>query len=175
MQQYADLELSLHKSDSGRYSVQFRFSLPRSEADTGLGQGNPVWVQLDPADQAFDAGVTDPEAYSSALTEALFHDPALRTAFAQARASAQAQNLPLRLRLGISASAPELQPLRWELLRDPQDNSLLSTNENIYFSRYYAQSGLAPGIHCAGRATLRALVVIANPSDTGKLQTGSDR
>ncbi len=165
MQPYADLELSLHKFDAGRYSVQFRFSLPKSEADTGLGQEKPVWMELNPADEIFAPSVLDPEAYAAALTEALFKDPALRTAFAQARASAQGQNLPLRLRLWISASAPELHHLRWELLRDPQDNSPLATNENIYFSRYFASLDWRP-VHLRQKGSLRALIAVANPSDS---------
>jgi hypothetical protein len=164
MQQYADLELSLHKADAGMYSVQFRFSQPGSEADTGLGQEKPVWVELDSTDEAFAAEVLEPEAYGKALTEALFKDPALRIAFGQARASAQSQNLPLRLRLWISASAPELQRLRWELLHDPQDNSPLSTNENIYFSRYFSSLDWRP-VHLRQKGSLRALTVVANPSD----------
>ena len=54
MQQYADLELSLHRFDTGRYAAQFRFSLPKSEADIGLGQDKPVSVELDLADNVFD-------------------------------------------------------------------------------------------------------------------------
>ncbi len=164
MQQYADLELSLHRFDTGRYAAQFRFSLPKSEADIGLGQDKPVSVELDLADNVFDPMLFEPEPYGAALTAALFHDPALRTAFAQARASAQGQNLPLRLRLWISASAPELHKLRWELLRDPQDNSLLSTNENIYFSRYFSSMDWRP-VHLSQKGNLRALVAVANPSD----------
>lgn len=164
MQQYADLELSLHKFDAGRYSVQFRFSQPGSEADTGLGQEKPVWVELNPEDEAFAADVFNPEAYGKTLTEALFKDPALQTAFAQARASAQSQNLPLRLRLWISASAPELHRLRWEMLNDPQDNSPLSTNENIYFSRYFSSLDWRP-VRLQQKGSLRALAVVANPAD----------
>jgi len=164
VQQYADLELSLHKFDAGMYSVQFRFSQPGSEADTGLGQDKTVWVALNPADETYDAEVQDSEAYGMALTEALFKETALRTAFGQARASAQSQKLPLRLRLWISGSAPELHKLRWELLRDPQDNTLLATNENIYFSRYFSSLDWRP-VRLRQKGNLRALVVVANPSD----------
>ncbi len=166
MQQYADLEISLHKADEGMYSVQFRFSQPKSEADTGLGQDKPVWVEIDPDSSTFDPGVLDPDAYATDLTSALFKDEMLRTAFAQARASAQAENLPLRLRLWISASAPELHRLRWELLRDPQDYSPLSTNENIYFSRYFSSMDWR-SVQLQQKGNLRALVVVANPSDLG--------
>jgi hypothetical protein len=164
MQQYADLELSLHKADAGMYSVQFRFSQPGSEADTGLGQEKPVWAEINPEDGVYEADIWDPDAYGKALTDALFKDPALQTAFAQARASAQSQNLPLRLRLWISASAPELHHLRWELLRDPQDNSSLTTNENVYFSRYFSSLDWRP-VHLQQKGNLRALVVISSPSD----------
>ena len=37
MQQYADLELSLHRYEAGTYLVGFRFTHPGSEADIGLG------------------------------------------------------------------------------------------------------------------------------------------
>jgi hypothetical protein len=166
MQQYADLELSLHKFDRvGTYSVQFRFSQPGSEADTGLGQEQSIWAELDPDSEAFNPEtIADSAAYSLALTEALFKDPALRTAFGQARASAQSQNLPLRLRLWISSSAPELQRLRWELLCDPQDHSPLSTNENISFSRYFSSLDWRK-VSLLPKGSLRALVVAANPSD----------
>lgn len=164
MQQYADIELSLHKFDTGRYSVQFRFSQPKSEADIGLGQDKPAWVELNPESDAFDASVPEPDTYGKALSDALFADPALRTAFLQARASAQGQNLPLRLRLWMSASAPELHKLRWELLRDPQDNSPLTTNENIYFSRYFSSLDWRP-VHLRQKGHLRALAAVANPSD----------
>lgn len=164
MQQYADLELSLHRFDAERYAAQFRFSQPKSEADIGLGQDKPAWVVLNPSQDIFEPSVLDPLAYGQALSDALFHDPALRTAFLQARASAQSQNIPLRLRLWISASAPELHQFRWELLLDPQDHSLLSTNENIYFSRYFSSMDWRP-VHLRQKGSLRALVAIANPSD----------
>ncbi|MGC1377643.1 MAG: CHAT domain-containing protein [Anaerolineales bacterium] len=172
MQLYADLELSLHKFDAGMYSVEFCFNQPGSEADTGLGQDKPVWVELNPADEAFDANVIDPEAYGKALTAALFKDPALQTAFGQARASAQSQSLPLRLRLWISASAPELHRLRWELLRDPQDNSPLSTNENVYFSRYFSSMDWRP-VRLQQKGSLCALTVVANPSDLANYKLAS--
>lgn len=164
MQIYADLELSLNKADANLYSIQFRFSQPNSEADTGLGQDKPVWVELNTADEAFDPKVLDQEAYATRLTAAFFKDPALRTAFGQACASAQSQSLPLRVRLWISASAPELQHIHWELLRNPQDNSPLSTDENIFFSRYFSSLDWRP-VHLRQKGNLRALVVVANPSD----------
>ena len=65
----------------------------------------------------------DPAAYGQLLGQSLFADPAVQTAFAQARSTAQTQEVPLRLRLFIGPSAPELHSLRWETLRDPQDGS----------------------------------------------------
>ncbi len=164
MQQYADLELSLHKAELGMYSVQFRFSQPGSETDTGLGQDRPAWVELNTTDEAFSANTPDQAAYARALTGAFFKEPALAAAFAQARASAQTQNLPLRLRLWISASAPELHGLRWELLCDPLDQSLLSTDENIYFSRYFSSLDWRP-VRLRQKGSLHALVAVSNPSD----------
>ena len=70
------------------------------------------------------------------LTAALFADPNLRSDFSEARTAAL-DNV-LRLRLCVDKNAPELHFVRWELLRDPDDddNGFLSMHENIRFSRY---------------------------------------
>jgi hypothetical protein len=164
MLQYADLELSLHHAEAGMYSVEFRFSLPNSEADTGLGQGSVVHAKIDSSAEAYQPLVFDPKEYGKALSEALFADEALRMAFSQAQASAQAQDVPMRLRLWIGPSAPELNSLRWETLLSPGDSIPLATSENIFFSRYLSSMDWRP-VRLRPRGNLHALVAVARPSD----------
>ena len=162
MNQYADLELSLHHFEAGRYAVEMRFSIPGSDADTRLGQGAPVHVDLNV--DALRELMLDPKEYAEALTNALFAPTELQVAFAEAIASAQSQDFPLRLRFLIGASAPELHNIRWELLRNPKDKSALVTDEMILFSRYLASTDWRP-VKLKAKGELKALVAVANPSD----------
>lgn len=162
MNEYADLELGLHRFEAGHYAVEMRFSMPGSEADTRLGQDNPVLVSLN-VDELREL-ISDPREYAAALTKALFAPPELQVAFAEAFASAQSQDFPLRLRLLIGASAPELHAIRWELLNNPKNNSPLATDEMILFSRYLASTDWRP-VRLKSKGELKALVAIANPSD----------
>ena len=160
MGEYADLELGLHRYEAGAYTVELRFSLPNSDADMRLGQGEPIRIMLDLA------ALNDllPDEYGPALSAALFASPELKSAFVQAVSGAQAQDAALRLRLLIGPSAPELHSLRWETLRDPQDGSPLTTNQNIVYSRYLASMDWRP-VRLKSKGSLRALVMVANPSD----------
>jgi hypothetical protein len=164
MQEYADLELGLHRFEAGQYAVEMRFSMPGSDADIRLGQGAPVHTSLDV--EALRELMLDPNEYAGALTKALFAPTELQVAFAEALSSAQAQDVPLRLRLMIGASAPELHSLRWELLNNPKTNAPLATDEMILFSRYLASGDWRP-VKLKGKGDLKALVAIANPSDLG--------
>lgn len=160
MSEYADLELGLHRYEAGAYTVELRFSLPGSDADTRLGQGQQILVNLDM--QALSEML--PDEYGQALTDAVFASPELKNAFIQAVSGAQAQDAALRLRLLIGPSAPELHNLRWETLRNPQDNTPISTDQNIVFSRYLASMDWRP-VRLKARGALSALAVVANPSD----------
>ncbi|PKN90849.1 MAG: hypothetical protein CVU44_21945 [Chloroflexi bacterium HGW-Chloroflexi-6] len=160
MRDYADLELGLHQYEAGSYAVELRFSLPGSDTDTRLGQGQQIRINLDLQTLAEFL----PDEYGQALTDALFTSPELKSAFIQAVTGAQAQDAALRLRLMIGASAPELHALRWELLRNPQDNTPLTTNQNIVFSRYLASMDWRP-VRLKSKGSLKALAVVANPTD----------
>ena len=164
MQEYADLELGLHRFEAGQYTVEMRFIMPGSDTDTRLGQGAPVHVRLDV--ETLRELMLEPKEYGTALTKALFEPAELQVAFAEALASAHSQDIPLRLRLLIGASAPELHAIRWELLNNPKNNAPLATDEMILFSRYLASSDWRP-VKLKGKGDLKALVAIANPSDLG--------
>ena len=91
--------------------------------------------------------------------------------FGEARTAAQVAGLPLRFRLFVGSSAPELHGLRWETLRSPDDDSRLSVDENILFSRLsgsadWRSAGLRP------KGELTALVVIANPQGGDRYRPG---
>lgn len=134
MNGYADPEISLHRHASGSYAIEFRYNLPGSDAEVRLGQG-----EANLADISLDRRRSlqlDPADYGQELTKSLFADPAVQTAFAEARRSAQAQSYPLRLRLLIGASAPELHGVRWETLNDPKDGTPLCTTQDLFISRY---------------------------------------
>ncbi len=163
MTDYADLEISLHRHDGGTYAVEFRYSQPESDADIRLGQGKPALVEID--FNQLRQNSANSAAYGQALAASLFADPAVQTAFAQARASAGSLDLPLRVRLLIGPSAPELHALRWETLADPgSSGEPLFNNENLLFSRYLSSLDWRP-VRLRPKGDLRALAVVANPAN----------
>ncbi len=169
MTAYADLEIGLHRHDADSYVVEMRFSQPDSEADIRLMRDTrePALVQFDI--DLLRSLALDAEAYGKKLGESFFGHPAVRSAFDQVRASAQTGDAPLRLRLLIDPGAPELHGLRWEMLRDPGDDRLLFTGENILFSRYLSSLDWRP-VRLRPQADLSALVVIANPANLDRYQ-----
>jgi hypothetical protein len=114
------------------------------------------------------AGLRDAQAdtaeYGRLLAEALFADDTVRKNFSIAAAMAAAQEQQLRLRLQIDADTSELHALRWETLRSPDGREVLATGERLLFSRYLRSPDWR---RLAARPDqeLRALVVIANPSN----------
>ncbi|HEY3312832.1 MAG TPA: CHAT domain-containing protein [Anaerolineales bacterium] len=165
MSNYSDLELGLYRYEAGAYAVELRFSLPGSDADTRLGQGDQIQVNLDPA----ALSQLLPEEYGPALTNALFSNADLKSAFIQAITGSQAQSAALRVRLLIGPSASELHAIRWEMLLNPQDNSPLTTNQNIVFSRYMASLDWRP-VRLQSKGALTALAMVANPSDLASMK-----
>jgi hypothetical protein len=158
---YADLEIGLHRRDADTYAVEIRFSQPDSDADIRLSSDG-VSVRFD-ATQLREL-LTDTHAYGKNLAESLFAEPAVLSAFNQARTSAQSLEAPLRARLFIGPDTPELHSFRWETLCDPQDGSALFLGEQIYFSRYLSSGDWRP-VKLRPKGDLHALVAIANPAD----------
>jgi hypothetical protein len=159
---FADLELSLHRREGNSYNIEMRLTQPNSDADIRLGQGQSLTAQIEPL-MLQDLIIT-PDEYGNELAKSLFSDPNVLAAWAQARATAQSLQKPLRLRLLIGPSAGELNSLYWEALRDPQDKSQITTNENILFSRYLSSSDWRP-VKLRPKGDLKALAVVSNPSD----------
>ncbi|WP_129626476.1 CHAT domain-containing protein [Candidatus Oscillochloris fontis] len=159
---FADLEIGLYRRDAESFTVELRFTRPDDAADIRLSTDRPVLASFDLP--ALIALQMDHEAYGRALSGMLFAQPDVLTAFAEARAATAAQDGVLRIRLFLDPSAPELQTIRWETLRDPKDGSLLLTGERVLFSRFLSSNDWGP-VRLRPQSELRALVVVANPTD----------
>jgi hypothetical protein len=159
---WADLEIGLHRREAEGYAVELRFSRPDSAVDERFsGDGLAVArIDLD----RLRALLLDEVGYGRHLTEALFGGEGVRAAFDHARRLASEREQPLRVRLFIGPSAPELHGVRWETLRDPEDDSPLLTSEDLFFSRYLSSGDWRP-VRRRPRQQLRALIAIANPTD----------
>jgi len=159
---YADLEIGLHSRQEDEYAVEFRFNHPESEAESRMGTdllapGASIRQKLQQVEHA-------PAAYGQALSEFLFATAEASEAFIKARTIARTLDIPLRMRLLIGQSAPELHALHWETLRSPETGEPLSTGENLLFSRYLSSGDWSP-VTLRPKVKLRALVMVANPSD----------
>ncbi len=160
----ADLALSIRHLDASTYALDARCTLSDGDGDIR----SPVGQHLASFDfTQLRALSLDSDAYGKALSDSLFADAAVRNIFAQALAHTETKNVSLRLRLAIDANAPELHSLRWELLRHPLTGAPLSTSERILFSRYLSSQDWR-AIAAKPQSQLRALVVIANPTDLAK-------
>ena len=167
----ADLEISLFRRDAGSFSdgdgvgygVGLRFSDPESEADKR--QDGVAPVHFDPAELRQRA--LDPAGCGQYLAGQLLAEPAIRAFFDQAAAAAQARNLPLRIRLAINPGAVELHNLRWETLWLPGAPAPLLTGQNVSFARFLGSVDWRP-VCLRPEADLRALVVVADPSDAAR-------
>jgi CHAT domain/SIR2-like domain len=157
---YADLEVGLHRRDGLTWTVELRFNHPKNDADVRLSPDRQLLARFDFAQ--LESLLYDDEAYGRLLSSGLFADEGVREAWAQARAAASAQGLVLRVRLFVGPSASELHRLRWETLRDPDEDQPLLTDENVLFSRYLSSRDWRP-VSLRPRSELRALVLVANP------------
>ena len=166
MTEFADLEISLQRHDQGSFQARLSFRPPGSDARRRIP---PQVLRFDR--EALDALSTNPAAYGQTLAEQLFAADPARTFFAEARATAASQDVPLRVRLQIDPQADQLHELRWETLGDPdpEADGFLCTSERLLFSRYISSADRRL-VAARPRGDLRALVVIANPSDIGECQ-----
>ncbi|RPH57190.1 MAG: CHAT domain-containing protein, partial [Chloroflexi bacterium] len=107
----------------------------------------------------------DSDEYSRKLTGGFFKSQGVKSYFSSAKSSVLSRDgMGLRLRLFVGSDAPELHPLHWELLRDPDTNFLIATSQDILFSRYLSSLDWRP-VRLKPKSEMQALVVVANPSD----------
>ncbi len=112
----------------------------------------------------------DPAAYGARLTNTLFADPMVLGKYYYATGVASGAGA-LRVRLSIDERLPQLHQLRWEKLltpdnptADPTQRSTFATSRQTPFSRYLSgRDWIEPRL--LPRPDMRALVVVANPSN----------
>ncbi|MCI5125374.1 MAG: hypothetical protein D3925_13095, partial [Candidatus Electrothrix sp. AR5] len=153
----AELEITIHRPQAGIHQVEQRFTTPRSEAEI-----SPVWAACPLNPQELLPLQLNPTAYGRTLADQLFQQPEALAFYREIKAATEATDLVLRVRLRLDANAPELHALRWELLIDPVINRPLTTSERILFSRFMTSNDKRP-VQLRPKATLRALVAVANP------------
>lgn len=164
-----DLEIVLYKRDNSSYHIELRYSSPQSDADIRRHGNFPLQIDKE---KLLEVQQNDAE-YGKYLGEALLGQMEILTTFEQARANAQALDTPLRVRLFIGPDAMDLQQFRWETLCHPQDNAALFTNESLLFSRYLSSNDWRAA-RLLPFSKLRALVVVANPSNIDGYQIGGE-
>jgi len=162
---YADLKIDLEREASGGQRLRLSFRLDTSAADEDFGarSGSPTVFDV----EALRAVSLDPQQYGQLLTSALFADAQVRRRFADARAQARTHRIPLRLRLALDPEDATLHGLRWEWLQDPDSGGFLALSERVLLSRYLL-GGTGEPILLPDGQHLRALVVIADPSDLSR-------
>jgi hypothetical protein len=164
-----DLEIGLHRRYGESWMIELQCSLPDEDVDVRLVREGPKF-DLD----QLHGLLYDDAAYGRLLSRSLFAIGDVRQVFDKARAVAEAQELPLRLRLFIGPGAAWLHQLRWETLRDPDNDVPLLMSERVVFSRYLSSMDWRP-VGVRPKTPLRALIVVANPSDLTAYQPGGRR
>ncbi len=160
---YAELEIGLSRAADGACQVELRFTDPESETEISPARGAA----------SFDAKVflerqLDAEAYGKALAESLFGEAGteVRKHYREVKTAIETSGQHLRLRLRLDASASDLQPLRWELLRDPDKGDALATSEKMLFSRFMDSRDWRR-VKLRSKSEFSALIAVSSPSDLG--------
>src|ERR1051326_3318269 len=168
----ADLEITIHRWDPDvtDYEVEMRFRDPSSFVDRDPAMDRTVFDIQKLWQHAVENNTED---YGRLLTNSLFTARLLEM-FRDVRGHIHDDGY-LRLRLFITSSVPELNDLRWEMLRDPltlteESSDWLATSERILFSRYLSSPHFKQ-VHLHRAEDNSALIVIANPQGLG----GADR
>ncbi|NNJ13443.1 CHAT domain-containing protein [Chloroflexales bacterium ZM16-3] len=158
----AALEIGLFPGVDG-ILADIRFSPSATSTDQVLGRSLPV-----PLDTArLSSLALDPTGYAIALTEMLFSERQMVSAWHHARAYSDAIEIPLHVRLRISDDLPILHDIRWELLRDPNSGEDLSRSGRVWISRALDRID-TPQRDLPTRKMIRSLVVLASPPDLGR-------
>ncbi len=156
---YADFEFGLVWDEVQQsFDVSLRFTGP-DNVDRPLHPKEAVHV--DPA--ALRRLERDDAAYGAALTESVFALDEVRAFYSMG--IAVARNVPVHFRLHVDGPA-EFHSVRWELLRDPDTGFPIATSANVLFSRFLS-GGDWRSVADLPRRDLRALVVVAGPTDIG--------
>ena len=154
---YPGLEIGLLKRPDG-YQVELRFDDSESEpeqrvplrADCGIHPAKLLPLE------------NDPDAYGRELGSQLFQDAEILNEFREIRTAVERGSSGLRIQLRLHD--PDLQSLRWELLRDPVAGDCLTLSETVLFSRFVSDASWRP-IRPSPKRQLRAVIAVSAPSD----------
>ena len=164
----AYLEIGLHwmeeQDGRGVFDVNLDFDDPNDTGDRrDYGE---VPVEINPG--ALNQLVTNEADYGNELRERLFHSKKVTEFFRRAREVGERGGIPVHLRLLVDPAAPPpFHAVRWESLRDPIDGERVAVTRNMLFSRFLNSESWNV-VSPPPKHDLRALVVIANPSDLGE-------
>jgi CHAT domain/SIR2-like domain len=107
--------------------------------------------------------VPEIDAYATSLSDQLFVIPELRDKFVEMATVAEERDSPLHVRLMLDRLAPaDYHTARWELLRDPRDNSPIALKNSMTFTRF-VNPRTHRTISLRTKGDLRALIVAADP------------
>ena len=156
-----NLELTLRAApEGGGYLADLRLRQSDSAADVEVAAALPVAIDL----AALRAEEADARAYGELLQKMLFGDRGMSEAWARVAGYVQGANTGLRIRLRFDPSADVLHGVRWETLPNPATGLPLCRSQRVVFSRYLGTADLSR-VERPKQPSLRALVVIASPSD----------
>jgi CHAT domain/SIR2-like domain len=164
-----DLQIALHRRDGVHWAIELGLDDPSKETENALIPQGSLAVTFDFDKLAELAQQDDMKEYGRLLGRSLFTSE-INGALGESRAIAHQAGQPLRVRLFIGPSAPELHGLRWEAMRDPEDDQPLVTDETVLFSRFlssrdWRSAGAGP------KSDTRALVAVANPTGLGDYES----
>ncbi len=157
----ADLYIFLSSPVDGQYRADLRYFQPDDQTEKDSAGGTAVFNFDD-----LRSNSRKDKAYGELLRQAVFGEAASERSqyYNKALANAQGAGQELRLRIQIDRSARKLQDLRWETLLDPAGGAFLATDANRPFSRFLTSDDWQR-IDLRPRASLQALVFVANPTD----------
>lgn len=156
---HAEIELSFHNGQDGRYETELRFTDPECQVERAPIRGVAAFDA-----QALLASECNPDEYGRRLTAQVFADLKVRTLYGKARAAVEHAGRTLRVRVAVGSATPRLHDFRWELLRDPETDAPLATSERILLSRLLYSSDWRT-LEPRPRTPLRAVIAAASPSD----------
>jgi SIR2-like domain/CHAT domain len=167
---YLEIGLRWKTAENGHgvFDVNLDFDDP---ADTGDRRDyGEVPVKIDPLGLA--QHVANDDRYGNELRDRLFRSEKVADFFRRARRVGERGGIPVHLRLLVDPDAPApFHAVRWESLRDPDDGTRIAVRRNMLFSRFL-NSDNWDVVSPPPKHDLKALVVIANPSDIGEFGDG---
>jgi SIR2-like domain/CHAT domain len=162
---YLEIGLRWKTAENGHgvFDVNLDFDDP---ADTGDRRDyGEVPVKIDPSKLA--QLVAKDDEYGNELRGRLFRSRKVADFFRRARHIGERGGIPVHLRLLVDPDAPPpFHAVRWESLRDPDDGKRIAVTRNMLFSRFLTSDNWDV-VSPPPKHDLKALVVIANPSDLG--------